>query len=279
VGSSGSGSTSADHAARYVSTMETLPSKANRLCPRQVWELALAAGVAAGLVSWLAGELAHDVFKPRLYETEVMGMKTMQPTALSQNAADSKNARLAMSILGCITGLALGVAGGLADRSPSRAVTVGLAGAAAAGPIAALASWALLPFFFRSFVPDPEDVLPPILIHGGIWAAIGAIGGAAFAIGAGRVRRAALAVVGACVGACLASVVFHVFSLAIFPDSRSTEPLASSSFVRLLAALVVTVLIAIGAVLGVQGPASFLAPAPAPAPMADPDIDTPASNP
>jgi len=180
-------------------------------------------------------------------------MRSLQPTQGSQNTANLQNAALVLTILGCVTGVAMGFAGGLAGRSPWRGVIIGLGALAVGGLVSALSSWALLPLFYRRIVPDPNDLLSPILIHGGIWMAIGAVGGLAFAIGMGCRRCLATAIGGACLGAILATVLFHLIGAGLFSDSGSTEPIASQALVRLLAMLLVTVLVAIGAARGAEG--------------------------
>jgi hypothetical protein len=177
----------------------------------------------------------------------------MQPSRESQFAADLYNATLVFAILGCATGLAMGFAGGLAGGSASRGVVAGLAAQAAGALVGALSSLALVPFFYRRIVPDLNDLLTPILIHGGIWMAIGAVGGLAFALGLKSRRNLPNAIGAACVGAFLAAVLYQLLSASLFPDTGSTGPVASSSVVRLLAMLLVTVLVAIGAVRGALG--------------------------
>jgi hypothetical protein len=218
-----------------------------------IWAIALAGGVAAGLISWLAGELAHEAFKPQLFSVRIAFTTYIQPTADSMNVADRKNAILVFTILGGAMGLVMGFAGGLAGRSLSRGVLVGVAGLVSGGLVGFLASLALVPLFYQRYVPDPNDLLAPILIHGGIWVAIGAVGGMAFSVGMGRRERAPHAIGGACLGAIVASLVFHGISEAFFPDSGSTGPVATSILVRLLGAFVVSVLIAFGAARGVLG--------------------------
>jgi hypothetical protein len=220
----------------------------------QVWAIVLACGAAAGLVSWLAGELAHGAFKPRLFVVEAMGMKSLQPSRESQRAADLKNATLVFSILGGVTGLAVGVAGGLAVHSPERGLKVGLLALGAGALVGALAAFALAPFFFRELIPDSNDLLSPILIHGGIWTAISAVGGIAFAFSMGTSkRRFADAIAGACFGAILATIFYHALAAAVFPEAKSTEVVANAAIVRFLAMSLVPILIAVGAAIGAQG--------------------------
>ena len=92
----------------------------------QIWAIALAAGLGAGLLCFIAGELAYEAFQPRLFKVEGPGMVSMQPSVESQHAADLKNAAVAFAILGCVTALAMGFAGGVAGRSTGRGAMVGL---------------------------------------------------------------------------------------------------------------------------------------------------------
>ncbi len=225
----------------------------------QVWAIALAAGVVAGLGAWLGGELVHEFFRPQLFQIRVALTTFIQPTAASQNSADLKNATLVFTILGAVTGLVMGAAGGLAARSPARGLVAGLGGLLAGGLVGAGASLGLLPYFFRHLVPDPNDLLTPILIHTGIWMAIGAVGGSAFAIGMRFGRRVFDAAAGACLGALFATLVFDGLSEAFFAESGSTVLVATSTWVRLLAVLLITVLTAGGAARGALGRASSCA--------------------
>jgi hypothetical protein len=226
---------------------------------RQIWAIALSTGIATGIIFWLAGESVRGLFPPQLFQVTVAFTTYTQPTAASLNTADLKNATLVFTILGAVTGLAMGIAGGFAGRSLARGLVVGLGGFAAGGLVGALASLGLIPLFYRRLVPDPNDFLSPILIHAGIWMAIAAVGGLAFAVGMRCTRRSFDAVVGACLGAFLATLVFHGLGEALFADSGSTAPVATSALVRLLASFLVTVLIACGAVKGTLGRGSGLA--------------------
>jgi len=146
----------------------------------------------------------------------------------------------------------MGIAGGLAGRSPGRAAQVGVAalaiGALAGSGVARL----LLPFFFREVVPNLNDLITPILLHGGIWMAIGAVGGAAFSMGVGARRSVAKAAVAGCVGGLAAAVVYHLLGGLILTGSTLTVPLSESASVRLLAMTLPAVLIAIGAATATQ---------------------------
>lgn len=221
--------------------------------PRRIWGFALAAGVTVGIVSGLLGELALGAFKPRLIKVQILLQEFIQPTTESQIAADVKNSTLSIVLLGFIAAFGLGLAGGLASRSPTRGVLAGLATGSLGAMTGFLAAWRLLPLFHRQIVPDPNDLYTPMLLHGVMWASVGAVAGAAFSIGLGEVRRLPKAILGASIGAVLATLVFHAIGESLFPEAGFTQMVAESPYVRLLARFLFGVLIAAGAARGVQG--------------------------
>jgi hypothetical protein len=252
--SADSGSSSAR--AETTNTLPTAAVTADVTRPRtrrQIWMIALSVGVVAGLLAGLVVELTHGYFRPRLYQVSAMGQTSFQPSRESQRAADTKNATLAFAILGGITGLFMGLAGGLSGRSPARGVMAGLGGTVVGSAVAVPASIAFLPFFYQRLVPDTNDLLTPILIHGGIWMAIGAIGGMAFSVGMSGGRHLLSAVAAACAGAFVASVLYHLLGGFLVLNSSAAEPLASSAVLRLLAMLLVAVLVAVGSARGALG--------------------------
>jgi hypothetical protein len=171
----------------------------------------------------------------------------------SSNIAEFKNGVLAFALLGCVTGLTMGLSGGLAGHSARRGVIAGLSAQAVGALVGALASLALLRYFYRGFVQDLNDLWSPILIHGGIWMAIGAVGGSAFAFGLGCRRPLQAAIGAAAVGGLFAPILYQTLSASLFPATHTLGPVASSSSVRLLAMLLVTLLISVGAARGALG--------------------------
>ena len=149
-----------------------------------------------------------------------------------------------------MTGLFLGMAGGLAARSLRRGLIVGLGGLVVGGVVGVAASWGLLPLFYRRVVPDPNDLLSPVLVHAGVWMAIGAVGGLAFAVGMCCGWNSVNAVLGACLGAFVATLLFHGLGEFLFVDSASSAPLAAAPLARLLADFLVTLLVACGTARG-----------------------------
>jgi hypothetical protein len=219
---------------------------------RPLWRIVLICGAVAGVLSWIAGELSQGVFKAELVKQVLLTGTFDLPTLLTQNVADFKNAMLATALLGGIMGFMMGLAGGVAVGSKVRGLVVGLIAAVACGLIGAGAARGLLPHFYKRLAPDPNDLMTPILIHGGIWAALGAASAAAFAIGIKARREFFYIVVNATIAAFSASFLYHTAAEGLFPDAASSEPIAKFSSARLLAAAFVTMAAAVGAASGAK---------------------------
>jgi len=217
--------------------------------------MALGAGILAGLASWLLGEAVLDYFRPPSRIVIAMGIPMNVPSQAGEHGAITRNSVLAFGLLGATLGLALGMAGGLARGSwpdASRGALVGLSAGAVAG---AAATPALVPIYFRTIIEDPlaSGLTVPLLVHGGIWAAVGAAGGLALGIGSGA-RRAHLMkiVLGGLVGGLLGAVVYEMLGAFAFPMAATTKPISETWGTRLIARLSVAILAAVGAAWGVN---------------------------
>jgi hypothetical protein len=126
---------------------------------------------------------------------------------------------------------------------------------------------AIVPHYFRMFLRlRPEGFIPPLLMHGGIWGAVGAAGGLAFGLGLGGRDRAARALIGGLLGALLGTVLYDLIGALAFPMSRTDFPVAADWPPRLLARLLVAGLAAAGTAMAVAGQGPMIAP-PRPATM------------
>jgi hypothetical protein len=92
----------------------------------------------------------------------------------------------------------------------------------------------------------------PLLTHGAIWSAVGAVGGLAFGLGLGGRGRWKATLVGGFIGAAVATVIYELVGAIVFPSSKTDLPLSSSSTTRGLALLLVASLSSIGAVLALR---------------------------
>ncbi len=216
--------------------------------PRRIALAALVAGVTAGMAAWLGGEAIHGAFNPvETYELLASG----QMDRLN-NAARNREATLAFGMLGGALGLALGLAGGLARRSARAAAiaaAVGLPLGVAVGVVPALV---LLPIADANREKLTDGLILPLLIHAGLWSAIGAAGG--WALGNGAGGPVARAVLGGLLGAVVATVIYELVGALAFPLAQTGRPLAATWGTRLLARLAVATLTAGGAAWAAAGP-------------------------
>jgi hypothetical protein len=154
---------------------------------------------------------------------------------------------LANTLLGIVLGGCLGFAGGLARGSIVPGLRAALVGVVPGGVLAACASFALLPVYFRAKERSVEqfsrDLVTPTLVNGGIWMAAGLGAGMAFGFGLGGGRdRVSKAALGGLIGAAAGAVLYEMLSASVFPTSKVTSALPPDWFSRLLARVFVTTL-------------------------------------
>ena len=212
---------------------------------------ALGAGLLAGVASWLIGELARDTFRPPLYQQNVMGHVLMKATFADQSSADFRNATLAFAVLGGFMGGVLGIAGGLAARRSTAAGTMAAAvGVVFGSLVGAICSLGLLPVYFRALDVAQEqlsrDLVLPLMIHSGIWAACGLAAGIVFGLGLGvGMAQVARSGIGGLIGAALGACIYELTGAMVFADHMTTNPLSLTWSTRLLARLLVATLSAV----------------------------------
>jgi hypothetical protein len=152
----------------------------------------------------------------------------------------------------------LGLAGGLARRSGRAAAAAGLLGLVLGAAAGAGMSLALLPPYnaYRGQHPDEasHDLVFPLLVHLGVWSAVGAVGGLALGIGLGMRGALPRVVLGGLVGAAVAAAAYVLIGALAFPSASTAQGVSATWETRLLARLAVTVLAAAGAALGVREP-------------------------
>ncbi len=163
------------------------PSASSPVPIQALWVWTLGAGLLAGLLTWVAGEVAwrrvHAAATPKIVAF---------PTGEDRNRMIADMTRsTAVSFIqqGAILGAVLGLAGGLAQRRPLAGLVAALVGAGLGALAAGVAARGLLPVYFRNVDPQLNDLTYPLLTHGGIWAAAGAAAGLAFGLGLGGEGR------------------------------------------------------------------------------------------
>jgi hypothetical protein len=218
----------------------------------RVWVLTLIAGLLAGFISWLIGELLHRRFDQPAPALSGPPSSAQMMGALfrAERAAQISEATLAFGALGAVLGLALGLAGGSARRSARAALSAAIVGWILGGAVGAASTKVILPLYFRILNPDTNDLIVGILFHVVISSAIGAVGGAAFGIGLVDRSRAFRAVLGGLLGATAGALVYEMVGALAFPLAKTSSPIATMWGARLLARLTVTILASAGVAIG-----------------------------
>jgi hypothetical protein len=204
----------------------------------------------AAVAAWLAGERTYNFFRASLAASE----NFRDPTGLNQEmpGVNARNGALTYGALGGLLGLALGLAGGLVGRSPGRAALGAVAGLILGTAAGALPSLVIMPWQWAHRNDDPAslDLLAPLLIHLGLWSAVGLAAGLAFGIGSQlsrpvRVLEAALA---GLVGAMVGTFVYEIVGAFLFPADHTVDPFPGTSGMRLLARLCIAGFVGLGAI-------------------------------
>ena len=224
--------------------------------PARRWALAMTAGLLAGLVAWLGGEACLNLIKPPRHAANSKGLVLNVTDRREIANVEAKNAGLAFAILGGSLGLGFGVAGGLTRRS-RRAATIaavlGLVVGAAGGAGMSLAL--LAPYnHYKARNPDDaaRDLILPLLVHAGIWSAVGSLAGLVYGFGLGERRRLSRIVLGGLAGAAFGTVAYELIGAAAFPAAQTTQFVSATWPTRLLARLAVAVSAAVGVALAID---------------------------
>jgi hypothetical protein len=206
----------------------------------------LVAGLLAGTGSLLAGEAIMHHY----------GADLSPPVERKPSPEEIKrwhDARLycpatIFATMGGFLGLAMGMAGGLARGSVFRGAWAAIVGLLLGTIVATSASLISVSLFYKKHDPTSGDLVFPMLMHGTIWSAVGAIGGLAFGLALGREGRWKATLLGGLVGAAAATVVYEVVGALAFATDKTDLPLAASMPTRAMAHLLVAILSAVGAV-------------------------------
>jgi hypothetical protein len=202
---------------------------------------ALLSGVLAAVISWGVGESkGFDARAKRGRFRTVLGpVEGMEPAA--KLAAERVTSTRLHAIFGGLLGLFLGVAGGVARRSIGSALVAGLVGAGLGASLGGGAAYLVVPAYARYRQINGGDLMGSLLMHGVLWAGIGAAGGLAMGLGlGGRLRPLRMAGAGI-LGAILGILVFEFLGALAFPLDETGSPAATTARARLLARLLVAV--------------------------------------
>jgi hypothetical protein len=206
---------------------------------------ALAVAVAAGVVAWSLADRFR--VSERVLRDRRSGEGVFSGFAELSISHAIRNGITGYAILGGILSLGLGVTAGLLNgrRSIARAFLAGLTGVMLGACGGAASSYVLIPIFFGNL--ENADLTRSMLIHLGIWTAVGAASGLAFGIGSGSRGVLSRSLVGGITGAALATLLFD-FTGAFFPLAHTERPLAEEAGTRLAVSMLLGLSVAGGIV-------------------------------
>jgi hypothetical protein len=207
---------------------------------------ALVVALAASAVAWSLGDkfrVAETVLRDRR-----RGEGVFSGFAELSVVHAIRNGIIGYAILGAILSLGLGVTAGLLNgrRSIPRVFLAGLTGLVLGACGGAASSYVLIPIYYRSL--ETADLTLSMLIHLGIWTAVGAASGVAFGIGLGSRGVFLRSLIGGITGAALGTLLFDV-SGAFFPLAHTERPLAEGAGIRLAGNMLLGLCVALGIVL------------------------------
>jgi hypothetical protein len=205
----------------------------------RTWALTLFAGLLAGVLAWAIGEATL------LPEAGYQNKKENIHVSVSE--VGIRNGTISFGALGAVTGLALGLAGGMIRRSAPLALIAGAIGLLVAGGAGAALSQVILPVYYEHSATG--ELTYSLMVHCGVWAGVGAAAGLACGIGLGGWRDVIRGLMGGACGALLAAIIYEFAGGILFPTALTDRPISQSVASRLLARLLVTVLVAAGVVL------------------------------
>jgi hypothetical protein len=204
------------------------------------------------MVSGLGGEALYRTFAPPPELVSNTNLSMGPVLAREQSVANIKNATLSFGLLGAVLGMSLGIAGGVVRRSTNAAVLAGAVGLVVAGAAGAQMAWALTPIAERNQTLASENLAFAFLIHGGIWATVGAAGGLALGLGLGGRGNILRATIGGLVGGALGTTAYDLIGALAFPMAGTGGALSTAWGARLLAHLCVAIPAALGAAAAIQ---------------------------
>jgi hypothetical protein len=123
----------------------------------------------------------------------------------------------------------------------------GLVGACAGAAVGAAVPYLVLPGYAGYRQMHGGDLAASLVLHGCLWAGIGAAGGLALGLGLEGRSRIWLRALGGLLGAIGGAILFDLLVAFAFPLEETAMPTSSSARTRLLARLMVAVLAAAGA--------------------------------
>ena len=211
----------------------------------RLWGWAALAGLLAGLLTGIAGEVAWG----RVNSAQTPKIVAFPTGEDRDRIVHGMVSSIAVSFIqqGAILGGVLGLAGGLMRRKALAGLIAAFVGVGIGAIAAGVAAHGLLPMYFKNIDPQGHALTLPLLTHGGIWAAAGAAAGLAFGLGAGGRGRWGRCAVGGLLGGVFATMVYDLVGAIAFPLDKTSHPVSATMVTRLFAQFAVAAFVAAGA--------------------------------
>ena len=220
--------------------------------PGRLAFLVLLGALVAGLLAFGIGEVAAPLIPSEKLEPKIMGPKSTIASR-STTGVVMRTSALQSGILGACLAGCLGTAGGLARRSALAAMLWGTLGLAVGLALGAGLTIALFPWYFQAReLHANQEFISSMILHGAIWAPLGAVSGLALAFGSGQWRRWGQLLIAGLLGALLGAVACDVIGAILFPLARTADPVAETWLTFLTSRLLVTLGTALLLVLGLS---------------------------
>jgi len=230
--------------AAHDATARDLPAN-GRADLQRVWVFAVDSAILGGLLGWFAGdEMARRLPWKEPAQVAIedgRGRVEVGRFLDLQNEAERQSAVIGMGCLGGILGLMLGVGGGLGRRSNPGAALGGGIGLCLGAAVGASVPWVLVPVFYNS-ISQPPNLTLPLLIHTGMYSAIGSVAGLALGSSLNGCSGAIKGFVAGAMGAGIGSMIFNIVHTIMFPLEWDYSPMPGNSGSRLFAHLCVAFL-------------------------------------
>jgi hypothetical protein len=208
---------------------------------------AMLAAVIAAFLAWGIGEKLYDYYVPS--RTSQGNPRDFTAMNREKRIADQKNTAIAFGTFGAVIGLVFGAAGGALGRSILAGASAALAGLLLGGIAGTSVGYEFAPIFARFYSDENPSLLLSFLVRGGAWAVVGMAAGLALGWGWHGFADVRTTLIGGLAGSVIGTMAFEMVNAIVFASDRNDAVIPTSMAARLLAYLLVSAGVALGAVL------------------------------
>ena len=228
-------------------SLSSVPSRPVESVPL-TWGLVLAAALVAGLGSWWGTERLLQGYKPSFEPVSKPYPSAEDVVRIARNRVQCGT--VAFATTGGLLAALVGVAAGLSRRSISSALTAALVGLLVGVVVEGSTAWAGLRVFYSSV--EPDEILPTLLCHAGIWGVVGLAVGLALGVGLGGRGQWWNTAIGGLTGVTLGVAVYQLLGAVLLANEGTQYPLADSAMARAISFVMIPLLGTVGALVAAR---------------------------